>query len=505
MTSPRVGDLRRLIISGERREARKLADALCGADVSEAFYLSAVLADREGEHEKAAGLYEDALVRLPGRSDIHYNYGVCLKSQNRTHDARAQWKKAVEFNPGHRDALFNLARLSYDAGDFTAAINGFSQIIRQDPRHGRALFNRGNAFYRMNRLHDALTDFENASARIRDDASLLINLGLCQQRLGQFEAACETLEKAARMDPGSFLAQWNKAQTLLCLERWEDGYRAFEARRRLLVPPLGVEKAEPWTGQPVEGKSVCVYAEQGQGDTIQFVRYLAALRERCRRVEFVCPPSLARLLAGVSGADGVHSSDVPRIRTRTDFHVPLMSLPLLLGKPSPSDSPPAPYLERPDIKTPAWPPEKIGLVWRGNPEHRADAERSMPLSFLKPLINGTSARWVSLQMGGAGEISVEGLAGKLDDWSEGLRDYADTAKLMAKLDLTISVDTSAAHLSGAMGLTTWIVLPFVADWRWGQTGGTTPWYPATRLFRQEAPSDWESAVKQMVDALYGPA
>jgi hypothetical protein len=264
----------------------------------------------------------------------------------------------------------------------------------------------------------------------------------------------------------------------------------------------------PWDGRPLEGRTLLLHAEQGFGDAIQFIRYLPLAAERGGRIIIECQAQLQRLFQINAGGSQIVASGQPM--PDFDSHCPLLSLPWVFGTTLASVPDIVPYLRADAENVGSWRQRlaehsqvvKVGLVWSGNPAHKNDRCRSMTLARLAPLAQTRGVRFFSLQKGEAAtEARTPPPGMELIDWTEELTDFADTAALIAHLDLVIAVDTAVAHLAGAMGKPVWTLLPFVPDWRWLLEREDSPWYPSMRLFRQPFWGDWDSVIERVADEL----
>jgi hypothetical protein len=315
-------------------------------------------------------------------------------------------------------------------------------------------------------------------------------------------------------EPGRASAEYNRALCWLKAGNYEKGWPAYEWRwRRPTMPPRPFRQPR-WDGSPLEGKTILLWCEQGLGDAIHFVRYAKQVQERGGKVVLECPGSLVELLATCPGGEKV----VAEGESLPDFDVqaPLMSLPGLVGTRLETVPAEVPYLSVESELVDWWGRRlgskdfKVGLVWQGNPRHPWDGWRSIPLALFAPLAGVPGVRLVALQQG-AGAEQVEGLKGRfqveeLGDGPEGKdRSFADTAAVMRNLDLVVSVDSSPAHLAGALGVPVWVAVAAVSDWRWMVGREDTPWYPTMRLFRQERLGDWGEAMASMARELQGMA
>ncbi len=273
-----------------------------------------------------------------------------------------------------------------------------------------------------------------------------------------------------------------------------------ESPRRVLAQP-------EWDGGPFPGRTLLLHAEQGLGDTLQFIRYAPLVRGLGGRVVVECQKPLAHLLGSVAGIDALVPEGNPL--PPFDLHTPLLSLPHLLGTTAATVPAAVPYLSPDPGAVEVWRHRvgrgeelKVGLVWAGSPGHENDRNRSIPLKRLRPLLDVPSMRFFALQVcERSRDIEALWLQGSIGDISPDLDDLADTAAALSVLDLLISVDTAPAHLAGALGRPVWLLLPFAPDWRWMMDREDSPWYPTMRLFRQPTQSDWLSAIHRIRNEL----
>jgi hypothetical protein len=338
------------------------------------------------------------------------------------------------------------------------------------------------------------------------------DLGALAQWRKDYQSSIAHLQRAIALDPanrGSYVAL---AQSLFAAGRYDEGWRCFEAREGGLGQhprPRGL-----WDGSPIPGGALGVVAEEGIGDTIQFCRYVATVRDRVARVYLVVDgqyAALAPLLREMDGIDAVVTDR--RTGPPINAYVPVMTLAHLAGA-SPAHPLDVPYLRAPPEREARWrarlgetPLRRVGLVWGGNPRSTArasdiDSRRSIDPALLAPLAEVPGIEWHSLQLGpAAARAGRLAAAFRLRDMTEHIGDFADTAALIANLDLVISVDTSVVHVAGAIGAPTWMLNRFDSCWRWGPDGDATGWYPSVRIFRQPAFGDWPSVVAAVRDAL----
>jgi len=428
--------------------------------------------------------------------------------------AAACFRNAIGLAPDFAEAHGNLGLLLDRAGQAADAERHYRLSLAGNPDLGEIHLNLGVLLTGRRRLDEAEAELRRALQLLPDSAAAWSNLGVLQACRKQ-EADAELSYRAAlALDGGHRLARFNLAYPLLRQGRFEEGWRCLEARDwyRALEQRLPCPR---WRGEDLAGKSLLIGFEAGHGDMIQFCRYAGVLKARgAARISLICHPPLTSLFSTLAGADQVISFDDPLPDDAWDFWTPPLSMPFHCR--TRLDSIPAdlPYLAADPDKLRAWsaimgdrPPAslRVGLVWKGNPRFENDAERSLPnLATLAPLgaIHGTT--FFSLQKGAGEDESASPPSGlALVDLGSHIRDFSDTAAIIAQLDLLISVDTAAAHLAGALGKPCWLLLPdYMTDWRWLDGREDSPWYPgAMRLFRQPRGGGWAAPVAAVAAAL----
>lgn len=451
---------------------------------------------------------------------------ACALRLDRKLDAERYWRMAVEADPHNAQAHYNLGVLLHGLDRFTKAQACYRAALAARPDYLDAHHNLCTLLKTCGQLSDAEAACRQALSLHRDHPVLLCSLGTVlveQERLQEAESA---YRKALAVDPRYADARCKLGALLLSLGRFEEGWPLFEARSdaaltdRTAVPP-GVAYPQ-WQGQSLQGKAVLVWQEQGFGDMIQFGRYLSLLKARgAAWITLACAPALRRLFGNVPGVDAVVDGQSDLARAPHDYWTLPLSIAHVVG--TTLDSiPPAAYLHADAELVEKWRPRvaplkglKVGLVWKGHAGHGNDRNRSLPsLETLRPLLNVPGVSFVSLQKG-QGEAEASALQGGpfVLDVAPDITDFADSAALIAQLDLVISVDTAVAHLAGSLGKPGWVMLPALGlDWRWVRGRTDSPWYPGTmRLFRQTQPGQWAPVVEQIaaacrdVSAKYVPA
>jgi len=462
--------------------------------------------------DRAIAAFQHVVKLNPRDRDAAYNAGSLLCRSGKTREALPYLQMADELQPDHAPTLQMRALALYDLKRFDEALADIGRAHALDPAQADICNNAGAFLHRLGRNDEALTWFDRALARRPAYAAALCNKGAALTHLHRFDDAFAAYRRARAIDPAHAEAEWALALLNLLSGNFEAGWAGREVRWK--VPDLPIahfDYAQPmWLGQEsVEGKTVLVHVDEGLGDTIQYVRYVAMLAGRGARVILVVPASLCRLLSGLSGVAQcvAMGSELPAF----DMYCPIGSLPLAFGTRLDTIPAAVPYLPAPDAaRVQAWEARlgqhgrlRVGLVWSGNPNHRNDHNRSVPLGILSDLLD-LDAEFVSLQKDASADDLALLARSEVIDLTAQLTDFTETAALVSCLDLVISVDTSVAHLAGALGHPVWTLLPYTPDYRWLLNRDDSPWYPTMRLFRQGANgnySDVIARVRSELDAL----
>jgi len=468
----RAGALRALGRGEEALESVRKALAL-DPDYLDGLNTLGLLLTELGLPEHAITPLERALEREPGQPFFWNNHGVALSRLSQPDQALVSFDRALQLAPGYVEALSNRVGALRALGRLKEALAACEQLLAAHPGHLDALVNRGCILRDLGRPTDALAVFERVCA----------------------------------LAPDHVEAHWSLALQLLAAGRWQEGWPLFEWRwRRSDFQPLaGRFPSPPWLGEtPLAGRILLLHYEQGLGDSLQMLRYLPLIAEQGARVVLAVQRPLLPLVSGLPGVALAITDGDPL--PPYDLHCPLMSLPLAFG--TRPDTVPwrGPYLTAATNKAEAWAARlqslgrpRVGLAWQGNPRQLNDRNRSLPLAALEPVLK-TGAAFVSLQRDYA-PGDRERLAGlDIVDVSDDLHDFGETAAIMSGLDAVVSVDTSVAHLAGALGKPLLLLIPFAPDFRWGETGDRTPWYPSAQVLRQTAPGDWSGPLARAAKA-----
>jgi len=400
------------------------------------------------------------------------------------------------------DEYLAAAMSLHDAGRFPEALSLYDQARTLCAGSPAFWNNRGNTLLELNRLGDAAESYGAALALCPTLADTRVALATCLQGLGRVDEALSECDTVLAAHPGHAEAHWNRGLLLLLTGNYEKGWEEYEWRwkKRRFTSPRRQFGVPQWEGEAISGRRILIHAEQGFGDTIQFARYLPRIAGQGAEVIFECHPPLVSLVGSLPG--GIRVVPFGHPLPPFDLHCPLLSLPRIFGTTLATVPSQVPYLFEPADKRQFWgsilpvtPGLKVGLCWKGKPY--PDPGRSCPTDALAALGRVPGVEFSSLQM----DEEHTRLPFPCDGFAPLLLDFGDTAALIGRLDLVITIDTAVAHLAGALGRETWVMLPSAPDWRWGRQGSTTPWYPNVWLFRQEGMDGWESLVRKVSDAL----
>jgi tetratricopeptide (TPR) repeat protein len=458
----------------------------------------------EGRLEEAEAAFRAALAIDPAGHDARRNLAIVLNDLNRGEEALRELQPLL--TGGEERETLRVAGVLYQGLHRPAeALAVAERLLVLNPGDGGALGARALALLALERREEALIAAEAATVAAQDDANALNNAGVVLRTLGAVDAAIDCFRTAIALKPGFADAHSSLGIGLLAKGDFAQGWPEYEWRWHTRDFRRGLQRYETrrWQGDQRPETTLLVYAEQGLGDTLQFARLLAPAARRVGKLLFETQPELARVMRGLPGAEHSFARGGPM--PAFDLQVPLLSLPALLQFPLDRIPGTVPYLRAEADLSSAWaqrlkalPRPRIGLVWQGNPRHPNDRNRSIGLAPLAPLIRRHDAGWVSLQKaGGAEAIAEQGLSDRIFDATAELEDFADTAALCAQLDLVIAVDTSVAHLAGAMGRPTFLLLPSVPDFRWLLERRDNPWYPSMRLFRQRYFGVWADPLAEL--------
>lgn len=435
-------------------------------------FLAAAQRHQAGDNDGAIKLYLRALELHPLLADAYNNIGVILRAQEKLPAAAACFRRALSIRADNSAVLSNL----------------------------------GNVLWQMLRFEEAAVAFKRSLELEPARPETLHNLGLLLHSMGEYPRAVESFEKSLAAKDGNVDVLWDRSLTRLVMGDFDRGWPEYEVRWRLKHNPPRRFPFPLWEGQENRAISLLAHHEQGLGDTIQFCRYLPMLAPRVGRLVFECQAELARLMTCLPGVAEVIPSG--RQTPACDYHVPLLNLPRFFHTNFENIPAEIPYLQPPQgitvptVHRPAGTKLAIGIVWAGKPSHNNDKNRSTTLERFLCLADLPGVALYSLQKGlRTADIQTLGAQALVTDIGSKLTDFAETAALLPQLDLIVAVDTAVVHLAGALGIPTFVLVPYTPDWRWLRGRDDTPWYPTLRLFRQPQPREWDSVFDRMRSAV----
>lgn len=464
-----------------------------------------------GQFAAAEHVYRQVLQVAPQDENAWCFLGMACHDQRRYDEAVEAYEFALRLRPRFPVALNNLANTLKQLGRFEEAIARCQEALQYKPDYATAYNNLGVALVAQGRLEDASAAFEKALELMPGDAVARTNLGAALVRQGRFEEGAVNARKALSVNPNHAEAHKNQAIVWLLLGDFERGWPEYEWRWNCPGSALPAFARPLWDGTPLSGRTILLFAEQGLGDTLHFVRYANLLKQQGARTIVACQKPLLRLLETCPGVDQL--VDVQGTLPPFDVCAPLLSLPGILKTTLETIPAPIPYLSADPQLTEQWrqrldalPARKVGIAWQGSPHFHADRQRSIPLASFAPLARVPGVRLISLQKGPgaeqigqlAGQFEVIDFGAELDQASG---PFMDTAAMIAGLDLVVTADTSIAHLAGALGVSVWIALSVSPDWRWLLHREDSPWYPSARLFRQTELGNWSDVFERMAGEL----
>ena len=460
----------------------------------------------QGLLDDAAEQYRTVLAGDPAHHAARTNLGLVLRDLGKMADAQAELAKVAADQPDRPEPQLNLALVLADLKEWSKAARACHKALALNPRYAAALSLLGQCLRHLGHAEDSVACCRRAVALAPELPDAHAGLGQALTAEGWLGEAAISFDQALALDPDHLQARLGRAYVHLVLGRWGPGledyrlrWRSREARPRRMPMPI-------WEGEDLSGLRILLWAEQGFGDTIAAARFVPLVKAQGASVLFECPAPLTRLFERLPGVDRfVRAGE--RLPS-ADVHAPLMELPRLFAA-YPSTVPPPPDLHpKPELGAKfesllggLGGKITVGIVWAGNPDYAGDAQRSVPLERFLPFADNPKLQLVSLQKGPQAE-ELKSAPGRILDAAPLLEDFADTAALMDRLDLVITVDSAPAHLAGTLGRPAWVLLPFTPYWFWLLDREDSPWYPSLRLFRQPKRDDWGSVFARIAEELY---
>jgi tetratricopeptide (TPR) repeat protein len=511
-------------------------------DFTDAHYnLGKVLQDT-GHLDDAVRSYQRCLELRPDFAEAHYNLGNAFNAMKNPQAAADRFRAAIRIRAGYLKALNNLGKTLIDLDQHTEAAEILQQAVQLKPNYASGLCNLGSALRNLGHLDESVAACQKANTL--EPGSCLASLGAALLDQGKFAEAEAAFRESISRQPENDEAyrnmavvclrqgniaeamQWNERaldvmpdspethllRSMLWLRQgdFDRGWPEYEWRWRCKEFSARAPRRPPWDGSPVLSGTLLLHAEQGFGDTLQFIRYAPLVKDRAKTVILRCSKKLIPLLSTCRGIDQFLPDDAPLPAFGAE--VPLMSLPRALKTTLQTIPAAVPYLSADAALVERWRSQlptrgsKIGIVWQGNPKYKDDQSRSFPLAQLAPLAQIENVQLISLQKG----YGTEQLAAVRDafpvvelppDFDEMGGAFLDTAAVMMNLDLVISPDTAIAHLAGALGVPVWLATSYMPEWRWLLDRADTPWYPTMRLFRQTKINHWPDVFERMAEEL----
>jgi tetratricopeptide (TPR) repeat protein len=456
--------------------------------------------ERAGDLQAAANSYQRALVLEPDSPELHCHLARALYRGGALLPAAELYRRALALDPKKYEIYNDLGLVLTDLGNFPAALEVFRRSLINNPRSAKTIAGLGRLFERKGDLISAAEAYRDAIKLDPKLPAAYVDLGFVLYGLGELAEAADCFARLRALQPDSAEATVNLGLIHLLQGNLPAGWAEYESRWKVGVGDDRKFLQRRWKGEVLGGERILLYAEQGLGDTMQFVRYVPLVAARGGEVVLEVQPALHDLLARTDGAWRV----IRRGEALPEFswQCPLMSLPLALGTELETIPAGVPYIVPDAARVETWRgrlqgnTRRVGLAWAGNPTHPRDRLRSIALEQLVPLWNVTGTTFYSLQFGSGAEQMKQLPPGvQLVDLGDELKDFANVAAIVANLDLMISIDSAVAHLAGALGKPVWILLNKGCDWRWFLEREDTPWYPTARLFRQSTSGQWQDVVK----------
>ncbi len=527
---------------GEAEGCFRRAIALDQDNIASHYHLGALLEQRGRTADAIVSLR--ATLRLdPSHVDAHFRLGNALRSLNQLEDAAYSYRQALILAPNHPPASCNLGLVLAEQGKYEEAISCYRAALANTPDDALSHDNLGGALFRLGRLDEAIEHYRRAialkpncpEAHNHLGVAIAMNPAMRSEAIGHYRRAIalkpdyaeaynnlaaaisvDSLDEATEyycraliIKPDFAEAHFNLSLVRLLVGDFEKGWEGHEWRWKCEAAAKPRDFTQPlWDGSDLDGRTILLHAEQGYGDTLQFIRYAPLVQQCGGRVIVECQPPLTCLLRSAAGIDQLVQQKTPL--PAFDTHLPLLSLPRIFRTRLHNIPATTSYLTLPsnpcdaldNVIGPHRNKRRIGIVWRGRETHSNDLNRSCPLSCFVDLARRPDVSLFSLQKGPS---SLANAKTPVDfpilDLSRYFDDFYDTANAIGRLDLIITVDTSVAHLAGALGHPVWVLLPYLPDWRWLLDREDSPWYPSMRLFRQKSPGDWNGVFQQIAMAI----
>ncbi len=475
-----------------------------GSKETEREWLATLLSDAVAQHQagrldEAKELYLQILAVDVRHAPCLFGLGAIAQQSGNAQVAEKMIRRAIAIDDENVEYHLALGAALQTQREFGEAISEFRHVLELNPEKLPARFRVGNVLQLQGKLDEAIAEYKSILAIEPDSSEAEFNIGNVLRLQGNLSEARAQYQKALKLQPDNIDARWNRSLLDLLEGDYAVGWPLYESRQQRPTPNLRRFPEPQWKGEPLDGARILLHAEQGLGDTLQFLRFVPMVVAADGQVLLDVPEQIVRLAEQIPGVEEVIGTGEPI--PEHDWQCPLMSLPLAFRMTLDSIPSHVPYLTVPADALQAaaerpWTDHglRVGLVWGATPRSFEDSDRSIPLALFESILSAKDVRFFSLQLG-VQASQLEALERPMVDLSPAIADFADTAALVTHLDLVITVDTSVAHVAGALGKPTWVLLPFSSDWRWLTHRDDSPWYPTVRLFRQARPRDWASVLE----------
>ncbi len=474
-------------------------------DVGELYINMGAALKSAGDFERAETAYRNAIKKSPKSAAAWFNLGNLLRDKKNNEEALKAFRKADMLQPGTPEILNNLGTQLYDMGAIEEALKNYDTALLFRPQFTDAMTNRGNALQRLCRMDEAERALSGALTIEPGNPILNLNMSAFLAAAGRHDQALEFADKAIMLNPNYIEAHLKKASLLIQKGQLKEGLALYEKRwdnPNWHTLPNKLD-ATPWNGEDLSGKTLIVWNEQGFGDAIIYARYIKDLSVHADKLTVMCEPTLHDLLCR-GQANEIRFIALDDTPPKSDFFVSMMSLPHHFGITLENLKTERAYIAPNQDATDRWresfksPAPQVGLIWAGNPSQSHDYSRSLTPEQFSPLLDIPNIQFHNLLIGPRGDLWRNE---RLHDPRKNLKTFDDTAAYMNALDLIISVDSAPAHLAGAIGKNTWVLLSFDPDTRYFLGRDDSPWYPKMTLYRQQKPGDWSSVIEQICSDL----
>ena len=431
-----------------------------------------------------------------------FDYATSLHASGKVERALFVYRQILSSCPECTDILLNVGTALHDLERYPEAVDVYNIAIKINPQWWQAYYNLGNTLMSMSRYHEAIASYGKCNGINPDHIDAFVTKGTALEAIGQYNEAMEVYDYAISRKQDCAEAHWNRALALLRQGNFVEGWREYEWRwlKKGYTTTQRIWKCPKWDGRQLDGETILIHAEQAFGDIIQFIRYVPLVAARGGKVIVECPSPMVSLLSGVEGVWKVIPSEA---ELHADYHFPLLSLPMVFGTTLDTIPSSVPYLITCPERKMYWQNRiihdgtfRVGVVWAGR--KTPDPHRTCGQKVLQPLSDVQGVTYYSLQVEETDKArNAPDNRFALKDFTKEINDFADSAALIENLDLVITIDTAVAHLAGALGKKTFLMVPYASDWRWMLGREDSPWYPTMRIFRQNRPRDWEGVIVEV--------